>query len=43
MNAGPDELPTDAPGGDCPTHGPYSGGSCPDDDEEEGLYGAAQA
>jgi hypothetical protein len=28
-----DENPTDAPGGDCPEHGPYADeGGCPKDD-----------
>jgi hypothetical protein len=24
-----DSLPTDAPGDDCPDHGPYGDGDCP--------------
>jgi hypothetical protein len=24
-----DEIPADAPGGDCPDHGPYSNDECP--------------
>lgn len=24
-----DELPDDAPGGDCPEHGPYADDDCP--------------
>ena len=31
LSAEPDNTPDDAPGGDCPSHGPYSDEDCPKD------------